>query len=355
MSNTAFIATGNLRSYGALSSLWTFGRDCWELKPQQYTRFDAGDLRSDGFEAGPYGLGLSGTASSGEVLLGAVDCPLADWILPWWNVDLSGSGRLEILVRFGVDGDWSAWYPMGLWSARSSSFKGEDNQASIKTDTLFLTEKTTRYQAKLIFATDEAMGSVYLRRFGLISRDRNHRAPPTKSCFLKEGGRPVPLRSQMLEAPEIHGKICSPTCCSMALESLGLGYPTMFVAADCLDSGAGIYGNWPFNVASLWRLGARARLEYYPNVEAAAGDLIGGSLLIASIRFGEGELQGTPITKSSGHLVLVRGFEKDREGKVRVLVNDPAAKEEAEVPMSYFLEEFEKAWTGVAYVVEGRR
>jgi hypothetical protein len=354
MLKSASITAGQLRAYGALSTLWSFGRDSADLKPGHYSRYDTADPGAEGLELGTYGLGPSRSASSGEVFFGPVDCPPADWILPWWNADVSGSGRLEVFVRFDSGGAWSTWYPMGSWSALSSSFKGEDERASIKTDTLFLTGKTTKYQAKLLLSAGEE-GSVSLRRFGLISRDKSRRAPPSKGYFLKEGGSSVPLRSQMLEAPEIRGKICSPTCCSMALESLGLDYSTMFVAADCFDRGAGIYGNWPFNVASLWRLGTRARLDYYPNFEAAAVDLLGGSILIASIRFGEGELAGAPIPKSSGHLVLVRGVEKDGDGRFRVLVNDPAAKDAPSVPRSYLLEEFEKAWTGVAYVVEGRR
>jgi len=355
MQKNAYLAAGNLNSYGVLKTIWSFGHDSVDLRPSSYSRFDAGELKSDKLDLGPYGLALSGISSSGEIILGVAECPRADWILPWWNVDVSGSGKLEVFVRFDRDEGWSHWYPMGLWSAQPSSYTCDDDDASIKTDTLFLTKGTTKYQARLVFATGEQMGSVSLRRFGLISRDRNTKAPPTKGYFLKEGGRSIPPRSQMVEAQEVRGRICSPTCCAMALESLGLDYATMFVAADCLDCGAEIYGNWPFNVASLWRLGAKARLEYYSNVEAAVGDLIAGDILIASIRFGEDELHGAPIPRSAGHLVLARGIEKGADGKMRVLVNDPAAREAASVPRSYLLEEFEKAWTGVAYVIEGRR
>jgi hypothetical protein len=355
MSKSSYIAAGQLNAYGALSTLWTFGRDALRLRPGHYSRHEAADPGAEGLELGPYGLGLARAATSTEVIFSIEDCPPADWILPWWNVDIAGSGQLEVSVRFDSGGAWSAWYPMGRWSALSASSKGEDGRASVKTDTLFLTGTTAKYQAKLVLSAGEGKGAASLRRFGLISRDKSRRAPPAKGYFLKEGGASVPPRSQMLESPDIRGKICSPTCCSMALESLGLDYPTAFVAADCFDRGAEIYGNWPFNVASLWRLGARARLEYYPNFEAAAVDLMGGSVLIASVRFGEGELTGSPIPKSSGHLILVRGVEKGGDGRFRILVNDPAATDPAAVPRSYLLEEFEKAWTGVAYVVERRR
>ncbi|HWP67872.1 MAG TPA: C39 family peptidase, partial [Rectinemataceae bacterium] len=142
---------------------------------------------------------------------------------------------------------------------------------------------------------------------------------------------------------------------AMALEYLGFNLPTAFVAADCYDAGAKIFGNWPFNVASLWRLGARTRLDYFANAEMAAAELQAGHLLIASIRFGHGELTDAPISKTNGHLVLITGLARDATGAYRILVNDPAASGESEVKRSYDLAEFEKAWTGVAYVIEGRR
>ena len=159
----------------------------------------------------------------------------------------------------------------------------------------------------------------------------------------------------MLESAEIRGRICSPTCAAMVLQSIGIDLPTAFVAADCYDGGAKIYGNWPFNVASLWRLGAIARLDFFPGMEMALAELSKGHLLIASIKFAEGCLRGAPISKTSGHLVLIVGLDKDEKGAFRVLVNDPAAARPEEAFRAYDLAEFEKAWTGIAYVIERRR
>ncbi|MCE5257213.1 MAG: C39 family peptidase, partial [Spirochaetaceae bacterium] len=194
-----------------------------------------------------------------------------------------------------------------------------------------------------------------LYRCGILTRNRKAPRPPTRSHYLQESAFRVTPLSQMMEAEPIRGRICSPTCVTMALSSLGRNYPTSFVAADCYDYGEKIYGNWAFNVASLWRLGARARLDFFANVEQACSELFGGRILIASIKFQDGSLSGAPIKKTNGHLVLLTGIRKNADGSWELMVNDPAADSPDGVTRLYDIVEFENAWAGVAYVVEGCR
>lgn len=314
-------------------------------------------------ELGHDGATLARGVRSGALEFGPVECPAFDWLLPWWNADSAGSGSLAFFLS--VQGDpvgeeragWSPWYPMGEWGAISKSFEARDEQAKVETDTLKLAHKARAWKLKVEFsAGEEGLGMARLSRCGVIVRDASvGRVPGTVPGSGCEVLPVVPARSQLVEDSSIRGRICSPTCVSMALEALGREYPTRFVASDCHDSGAGIYGNWPFNVASLWRLGARARLDYFTSMDEAAACLDRGYPFIASVRFGEGELSGSPVSKTSGHLILVRGLERDSSGRERVLVNDPASPDLAGVPRSYDLREFERAWKGVAYVIESRR
>ncbi|MHB0898575.1 MAG: C39 family peptidase, partial [Spirochaetales bacterium] len=245
---------------------------------------------------------------------------------------------------------------MGRWSRSSASFSDRDDSGKVETDTLLLAAKSRRFKLRAeLSAGAGGLGAVVVRRLGIISRDRARIREPSRPNLLRECLIQAPARSQMLESAEIRGRICSPTSAAMALQSLGIDLPTAFVAADCYDAGAKIYGNWPFNVASLWRLGALARLDFFPNMELALGDLLKGHSLIASVKFAEGCLRGAPISKTSGHLVLIVGLGKDESGEFRVLVNDPAAARPEEAPRAYDLAEFERAWTGIAYVIEGKR
>jgi hypothetical protein len=69
--------------------------------------------------------------------------------------------------------------------------------------------------------------------------------------------------------------------------------------------------------------------------------------LALSIAWEENELPGSPLPRSDGHILVVRGF--DRDGNV--LVNDPALPDIAGV---YPRVAFEMLWLragGIAYVV----
>ena len=313
-------------SSGAQSAIWTFGSRSEPVRP-----------------------------ACGILELTSPEAASFDWLVPWWNADIAGDAAMELFLAVETQGSWSRWYPMGRWSKVPSTFACADAAAKVETDTLVLEAKASRYKLKVEVSPGAGgTGSVVIRRLGVLARERGLARSRASLELLAESAIAAPCRSQMVEAEEIRGRICSPTCGAMALQSLGLDYPTAFVAADCYDAGAKIYGNWAFNVASLWRLGARARLGFFPSIEAASALLKAGSLIIASIRFGEGKLSGAPIGKTNGHLVLLTGLKKDESGAWRVLVNDPAAANPAGVRRDYDLEEFERAWTGVGYIIEDR-
>lgn len=359
MNETSAVTVLSSSSYGVMRILWSFGSDHRADSTGSYSPVHDTTMRLDGLVAAGQCLAMTSEESTGSLVTDPVDAPPFNWLVPWWNAETTGSGSLGIFLQFetGAENEWSRWYPMGEWSGNSKSFSEGDENAKVETDTLVLAKKSRRFRLKLILESGKKgdVGSVVVYRFGVIARDTASQRPPARPYFLKESQIAAPRRSQMVEAEDIRGRICSPASAAMALEYLGLRWPTAFVAADCYDAGAKIFGNWPFNVASLWRLGARARLDYFVNAEMAAAELQAGHLLIASIRFGQGELTGAPIAKTEGHLLLMTGISRDKTGAYRLLVNDPAASTEAEVKRGYDLAEFEKAWTGVVYVIEGRR
>ena len=80
-------------------------------------------------------------------------------------------------------------------------------------------------------------------------------------------------------------------------------------------------GMWPFNTAYAARYGLDAFVTRLRSLREAELFIKAGIPLVASISFGAGELDGAPISATSGHLVVIRGFTADG----RVVVNDPAA------------------------------
>jgi hypothetical protein len=71
--------------------------------------------------------------------------------------------------------------------------------------------------------------------------------------------------------------------------------------------------------------------------------------VIASVRYAAGELEGAAIAQTSGHLIVLTGWEDDV-----ALVNDPAAPSASAVPRRYSIEQLCRVWlerTGVGYVL----
>ena len=159
----------------------------------------------------------------------------------------------------------------------------------------------------------------------------------------------VPPRSQMDEAPEIRDRICSPTCVAMVLEFWGRRVSVAEVAAEVFHAGLDRYGVWPAAIHAAARRGVAGYLLRFPDWASASWCLTQGLPVIASIRFETGEIQGTPIPRTDGHLVVLTG-----EEDTHVLVNDPAAPSAPDAPRRYRREEFCRVWLergGVGYVL----
>lgn len=345
-------------SYGSGKSIWVFDRSPRLRDTATFARRECPEFESAGLVDSPDGFCLERDAREGWIDTGPVEAPSFDWLAPWWNIDVSGTGNCAVYLQFMTPDGWSRRYAMGLWSHTSRSFRDQDGAARVDVDTLRLSAPSTCFRCRLVLSSgsgEPGLGAVMLHRFGVLTRTVGAARPPARPYLLQTSSIRVPARSQMTEEKSVRTRLGSPASVGMALESLGINIPTRHVAADCYDFGAGIYSNRPFNVGSMWRLGLRARLDYFPNMEMASAELFSGKAFIAHIASGEDGDADDSAGRAADRLVVVRGLEKDAKGGISVLVNDPAARSEESVPSSYSLERFEKIWTGVAYVAEGRR
>jgi hypothetical protein len=169
-------------------------------------------------------------------------------------------------------------------------------------------------------------------------------APTTGSA-----GVSVPALSQLVEAPAIALRICSPTSVAMVLGYWGRAATAAAVAADTFHAGTDQFGVWPAAIRAAAARGVAGYLLRFPDWPAAAWCLARGIPIIASIRYAAGELSGAAIASTTGHLVVLTGYDNGA-----VLVNDPAAATVAEVPRRYPRAEVVRAWLegrGVGYVL----
>ena len=159
----------------------------------------------------------------------------------------------------------------------------------------------------------------------------------------------VPAFSQMDEAAAIRSRICSPASVAMVLAYYGAPIAVADLAREIFQPELDLYGMWPAAVRAAGRRGVAGYLLRFPDWETAAWCLEHGMPIIASVRYGPGELADAAIPETSGHLLVLTGYAGDD-----VLVNDPAAPRADAVARRYRLEELRRVWlerTGIGYVL----
>jgi hypothetical protein len=144
---------------------------------------------------------------------------------------------------------------------------------------------------------------------------------------------------------------CSPTSLAMVMAFWGkrVSIPDE-VVPGVYDSQYDGHGNWPFNTAYAGAHGFVAYVHRLPGFGALERWIAAGVPIIASVAYARSWLENAPIDQTAGHLLVVRGFTSQGD----VVVNDPAAPHDEEVPRVYRREQFRRAWLdrgGVVYII----
>ncbi|MDD2806777.1 MAG: C39 family peptidase, partial [Elusimicrobiales bacterium] len=280
-----------------------------------------------------------------------------DRLLAGASAVLGPEDRLELAAQVKGSGDWSPWFDFGSFTPAggSASVKGQSHACGrMDTDVLSLAQKASYFRYRVTVRA--AAGSkAFLRLVAVTVTDSS--APYRENCAAAAPSSARPLRltvpaiSQMAQQVEYSRDICSPSSVAMILNYFGRKAKVLDTAAGVYDSGENIYGNWTFNTMYAASRGLYAWPARLNSLEEARGYLEAGLPVAASLTFGPGELKGSPIKKTKGHLVVLKGF----DAKGRVLVNDPAAAEERTVERAYDRVEFARAWLrnkfGTAYII----
>ena len=305
---------------------------------------------------------LAAGASTGTLETAAIPLASFDTAVVSWNALTPTGTGVMLEVRARINKRWSRYYPYASWTsaARNSYQSKKDVNGRVNTDTLELSKRADALQIRVTLEAKRSGSSPTLTGLWAVTSDsKTHYEVQAASSDRSAWGLEldVPMRSQMIY-PDGGEVWCSPTSTTMILEywSAKLGRDladTVPVAAKSVWDG--VYagsGNWPFNTAYAGSKGLTAHVDRLSNLTEAEAFIERGVPLAISIGWKSGELPGAHITSSQGHLVVLRGFTKTGDP----IINDPAAKTDANVRTVYPRTALERAWIehsgGIVYVIE---
>ncbi len=281
-----------------------------------------------------------------------------DRLVGSWNADVPDGAMLEMQAQVRLESGWSDWLNLG--SAKGSAFHSapaqETPQAFVDVDTLATRKPAAALRYRFLLSAPRR--PIVLR---LAAVSVSGAAPPAAAPF-RQGPwvrelRVAP-RSQREEQERYKNDVCSPTSLAMVMDFWGRRLETAAVAEAVRDRQTRIFGHWPFNAAFAGQKGLEAYVSYLSGFEELQDQIARGRPVVASLTFRLGELEGSPLRRTHGHLVVVAGFTPRGD----VIVYDPAAPDRRGVRRIYDRQEFHRAWMvnkrGVAYLVgplAGRR
>jgi hypothetical protein len=360
--------------------------------------FDAGT--SAGVSAGIDGLTISAAAgqlSYVDPVLGARDYDYATWTSPFvpvgftatqaiasWNASTPGGTWVQMELR-GVTaaGSTTKWYTMGRWAADDTEFtrtsvagQGDaDGTVDIDTFVAAAGGGLTSWQLRITLCRPVGTADTpTVRSLGAMASA----LPGAEKKVV--GSTPGTALGTALPVPQFSQDVhlnqypqwdnggeawCSPTSTSMVLAYWGTG-PTPadyawvdasyadpwvdYAARNTYDNNYTGCGNWPFNTAYAGRYGLDAfvtRLRSFNEVELF---IAAGIPVIVSCAFKKGQIPGADYT-TNGHLLVIVGFTQTGD----VVMNDPAAVDDAAVRKVFGRPEFETAWRnssgGTVYII----
>ena len=289
-----------------------------------------------------------------------------------WNATTPADTWMEVHVRVLEGKSWTHWYDLPVWANdfstihRHSVGGQKDNSGSIQTDTFVAKSPATAYQLSITLFTTSPSVTPTLTSVGAIASYDSSTVPTIAPDTSVWGTNlAVPQRSQML--PQYQGLgyggggevWCSPTSTSMVMAYWSNVLNQANLNQTVPDAAQGTYdftyagtGNWPFNTAYAAKFGGIhsfvTRMYSMSQIEQWVKD---GVPIVISIAFSKGQLPGAPISSSTGHLLVVRGFTSTGD----VITNDPAAATDDAVQIVYNRADLQNVWLsashGTVYVI----
>jgi hypothetical protein len=277
-----------------------------------------------------------------------------------WEAETPTGTWVETQIRAQISGVWTKWYNLGVWAADGSTVRRHsvasqgDTNGYVGVDTLVISNKVaaTGYQLKVRLFSADGLTLPRVRASTITLST----SPETRPAIY--AGNPAHW-NQVLAVPECSQMVypdggnvwCSPTSVTMVLRYWAGDTAVGACETPVRSTVGGVYdwiykghGNWPFNTAYAAAQGHQAHVTRFISLAQLEPWISAGVPAVLSIAWGKGELTGASIASTSGHLLVLVGF--DAAGNP--IVNDPAASTDADVQRTYLRSEFEPLWLSAA-------
>lgn len=330
--------------------------------------FAPGAFENTGMENGSIQLGRSGMAylPSGCYTSPAFSLQPFLRVQPSWNADTPQGTAVEVQVRIASGGQWSRWFSFGKWSPfidRSSPKSQQDEMGKTEVERILVDPRHAPAdiaQMRVCLYSDDSGKSPKVRLLALTAEPlRGEEGVGERTTALLE----IPRYSCLVRDPSIAQRIPSATSIAMLMNRWGEDALPEEVARAMYDSGSGRYGNVAFATAVAGAYGFEcyawhttiSQMREEVRKGRAVGALVSykADLMQDEEQNGEYEddlkLEGA-VMDSVGHIVVVRGFEK-QDGHDVVVVNDPMVTSDGEVERRWPVETFKRIYKGVALVL----
>ena len=287
-----------------------------------------------------------------------------------WNATTPEGTWVEIQFRalYGNGTRWSKWYILGIWASDYSTIERHsvrlqgDSDGFVAVDTFVSSNKketTDKFQLKIrLFSENDLVPTV--RNASVAYSTEIPKTASVSVPALLNTVIDVPECSQMVY-PDGGEVWCSPTSTSMVLAYLdnyaGPCEPRVRAAVDgVFDWIYDGHGNWPFNTAYAATQGPTVApyegyVARFTSLTKAEEFVAAGVPVVMSIAWGKGDLSGSSIDSTNGHLFVLVGF--DAAGNP--IVNDPASPDNESVQRTYLRAELEQLWLeasgGTVYLI----
>jgi hypothetical protein len=278
-----------------------------------------------------------------------------------WNAfrPIQGHFSFFVQVRNAATKKWGVWHHMVDWGRdiQQSFLSKSDGFSSHIHVRLETDDKKPADAFRIKIESHNAASlalvhgvSVAISNFNSFKTEAHHAIDSAlASVHLSD----MPAIAQFALEHEDKGRICSPVSCSMVAHYVTGHYkdPLDF-AVSAFDTGLGVYGSWPCNMAHAFEH-CEGKVNFFVRRMNSFKDvhqqLMQGMPVIVSVR---GSLPGALKPFPHGHLMVIVGWDSATR---EVLCHDPASESHEMVFKRYPLEDFLRAWEcshRLAYIAE---